>query len=53
MSQPSQPTGLSGKQWLFLLVAFLMGSASTFVINQVLPEKSPSSQVVQAATQNP
>jgi len=52
MSESPQKTGLSGKQWFFLLIAFLLGVASVFTLAKIMPVQGPASPAVQAATNN-
>jgi len=47
-----QQTGLSSRQWLFLLFAFLMGVASVFALERIVPVRGVPLQIIQAATDN-
>ena len=50
MSESPQQVGLSSPQWLILLFAFVLGVASVFALDKIAPVQGPSTQVVQAAT---
>ena len=50
MNTTPQQTGLSIPQWFFLLFAFLMGVASVFTLDKIVPVRGSSPQIIQAAT---
>ena len=52
MNESTQETGLSSKQWFILLIAFLMGVASVFTLDKLMPIQGSSNHVVQASPDN-
>ena len=52
MNESTQKTGLSSKQWFILLIAFLMGVASVFTLDKLVPAQGSSNHVVQASPGN-
>ena len=52
MNESNQETGLSSKQWFLLLIAFLMGVASVFTLDKLVPTQGSSNHVVHASSDN-